>query len=325
MTPEGPNYGKEGVEEAMGHNRGVSRRSLYIETTIDASLQELWEKSQDPTLHQRWDLRFSEIEYLPKDPDGPQRFVYASRVAGIRVHGTGESIGERFRPDGASSSSLRFWSDHPLALISEGSGFWRYEPTSQGVRFYTGYDYRVRWGWLGVMVDRFLFRPWIGWATAWSFDRLRLWLERGIQPETSMALSVSHLSARLGLAAMWIYQGLVPKLVSPEGEVALATAAGVPYPERAVPLIGAIQIGFGLLLLVVPKWRWLYLVTALAMIPLTLAILLSSPDSFLAPFNPFGLNVVAAALGIVGYVTWPDRPSAARCLRRPPRGTDVDL
>jgi uncharacterized membrane protein YphA (DoxX/SURF4 family) len=303
----------------------VSSRSLYIETTIDVSVDELWEKSQDPSLHQRWDLRFSEIAYLPKDPGGPQRFVYASRVAGIRVHGTGESTGERFRPDGASSSSLKFWSDHPLALISEGSGFWRYEPTVDGVRFYTGYDYRVRWGWLGKVVDRFLFRPWIGWATAWSFDRLRLWIERGIQPETSLALSLAHLAARLGLAAMWIYQGLVPKLIASSGEVALAIEAGLPRPELAVSIIGGIEVGFGLVLLVVPIWRWPYLLTALAMLPLTLAILWSSPDTFLAPFNPFSLNVVAGALGVVGFVTWPDRPSAARCLRRPPRGTDVDL
>jgi hypothetical protein len=101
----------------------VPGKPLYIETTIDTTLDELWSKSQDPVLHQRWDLRFSEIDYLPKDPDGPQRFVYASKVAGIRVDGTGESTGERYRPDGASSSSLKFWSDHPLAPIREGSGF----------------------------------------------------------------------------------------------------------------------------------------------------------------------------------------------------------
>ena len=27
----------------------------------------------------------------------------------------------------------------------------------------------------------------MGWATAWSFDRLRLWLEEGIDPATSAA------------------------------------------------------------------------------------------------------------------------------------------
>ena len=303
----------------------VSRQPLYVETTIDTTLDELWEKSQDPAMHQRWDLRFSEISYLPKEADGKQRFVYASRVAGIRVDGVGESLAERYRPDGASSSSLRFWSDHPLALILEGSGFWRYEPTSSGVRFLTGYDYKVRWGWLGRVVDSALFRPWIGWATAWSFDRLRIWLERGVQPETSLSLSVAHLGARVGLAAMWLYQGLVPKLVAPEGEIALARAAGLPEPELTVSIIGIAQVGLGLILLLMQRWRWPYLVSALLMIPLTMAVLWSSPETFLAPFNPASLNVVVAALGVVGHVTWDNRPSATRCARAPTKGADVDL
>lgn len=39
-----------------------------------------------------------------------------------------------------------------------------------------------------------MFHPLIGWATAWSFDRLRLWIERGIPPEVSRdrALSVDE-------------------------------------------------------------------------------------------------------------------------------------
>jgi hypothetical protein len=154
-------------------------KPLHVEITIDAPLDELWEKSQNPDLHQRWDLRFSEISYQPREEGEPQGFTYASRLGGLVVDGTGESVGERKRADGASSSSLKFWSDHPLAIIKEGAGFWRYVPTDHGIRFYTGYDYQVRWGLAGRIIDRIGFRPWIGWATAWSFDRLRLWIEEG--------------------------------------------------------------------------------------------------------------------------------------------------
>lgn len=303
----------------------VPRRALYIETTIRTTLDDVWEKSQNPALHQRWDLRFSEIDYLPRMEGEPQRFVYASRVAGVRVDGRGESIGERFRPDGASSSSLKFWSDHPLALIREGSGFWRYVPTPEGIRFYTGYDYEVRWGWFGRLVDRMLFRPWIGWATAWSFDRLRLWLEHGIRPESAFSLSVAHASARLGLGMMWVYQGLVPKLLVPDGEVALAIQAGLPYPDLAVTILGAIEVLFGLVFLFVPRWRLPYLATAIVMVPLTVGVFLGGLDAFVQPFNPVGLNLVAAGLGVAGYVTWPGRPSALRCLRAPREDHDVDL
>jgi hypothetical protein len=92
----------------------------------------------------------------------------------------------RAREDGSATSALRFWSDDRRALIREGSGYWRYVPTDDGVRFITRYDYATRWGMVGALVDRVAFRPLLGWATAWSFDRLRLWLERGISPEESL-------------------------------------------------------------------------------------------------------------------------------------------
>jgi hypothetical protein len=34
------------------------RRAIYVETVIRADLDRLWERTQLPVLHQRWDLRF---------------------------------------------------------------------------------------------------------------------------------------------------------------------------------------------------------------------------------------------------------------------------
>ncbi|HEV8435147.1 MAG TPA: hypothetical protein VGR95_17185 [Thermoanaerobaculia bacterium] len=80
---------------------------IFVETFIEASLEEVWRATQDPSLHQQWDLRFSEISYLPKaSEDEPQRFLY--RTGPIR--GEGESVGERDLPDGTRASALRFWS-----------------------------------------------------------------------------------------------------------------------------------------------------------------------------------------------------------------------
>src|SRR3954447_8735489 len=175
----------------MGH------AGLYVETRIRADLDDLWNRTQEPAQHQRWDLRFTEIEYLPRAEGEPQHFRYATRVLPfLTVAGTGVSAGERERPDGTRPSALRFSSPHPLSLLAEGSGYWRYVPDGDGVRFLTGYDYRPRWGVFGALADRVLFRPLIGWATAWSFDRLRLWLERGITPERARANWLSELLVR---------------------------------------------------------------------------------------------------------------------------------
>lgn len=72
-------------------------KPLYIGITIRADIEELWMRTQDPEQHQRWDLRFSSISYIPKNQeDDPQRFEYATRLGFcLRVAGWGESIATR--------------------------------------------------------------------------------------------------------------------------------------------------------------------------------------------------------------------------------------
>ncbi|MET9545904.1 hypothetical protein ABZY36_11420 [Streptomyces sp. NPDC006627] len=178
--------------------------SLYIETRIRADLDDLWARTQEPGQHQRWDLRFTEITYLPCAEGEPQHFRYATRVLPfVTIAGTGISAGEKRRSDGTRTSALRFASPHPLSLLEEGSGYWRYvpEPDGDGIRFLTGYDYRPRWGRLGALADRAVLRPLMGWATAWSFDRLRLWLERGITPERALVHAAAEVAVRALLVA----------------------------------------------------------------------------------------------------------------------------
>lgn len=206
------------------------RRSLYVETLIRAEVDDLWRCTQEPGQHQRWDLRFTRIEYLPRAAgDGGQRFSYSvSLLPGLRVDGTGVCAGERARPDGTRTSVLRFGSGHRLSLIRAGTGYWRYVPTPAGVRFLTGYDYRPGWGRPGMLADR-LFRPAMGWATAWSFDRLRIWLEDGMPPERSLRRWALDAGLRTVLcAAAWL---IIP---APLAAVAMLAIAGLPA-RRSVP------------------------------------------------------------------------------------------
>lgn len=159
-------------------------RGIYVEILIRAPMDAVWAHTQTPELHERWDLRFSRIRYLPALHGlEPQRFHYSTRLGfGFEVKGEGESVGQQYSTDGSRLSSLKFWSASPLSVIREGSGYWKYIPTADGIRFLTWYDYRTRFGRAGAVFDRLCFRPLIGWATAWSFDRLRIWLEHGVHP-----------------------------------------------------------------------------------------------------------------------------------------------
>jgi hypothetical protein len=298
--------------------------SIYVEIRIRGSIDELWHRTQDPALHQRWDLRFSEIDYLPREAPAPQRFRYATRLGrGLRVCGEGESEGGRADGDGERVSALKFWSDDPKSLIRQGSGYWRYVPTADGIRFLTWYAYRTRWGRLGRVIDAMVFRPLLGWATAWSFDRLRLWIEQGIDPAVSARQALVHAIARIGIALVLLYQGLVPKLVYRHPtELTMLGAAGL-EPRAALVallLLGAAEVGFAAVVLFAWQTRWPLTVTAGLMPAALLAVALTSPGALVAAFNPVALNLAITVLAVVGMATSRDLPTAARCLRVRPAG-----
>ncbi|HEV7707099.1 MAG TPA: hypothetical protein VGP16_02780 [Asanoa sp.] len=187
---------------------------IYVETLIRTDVARVWRHTRNPTLHARWDVRFTRIDGRTEAPGGPVSFRYRTTVLpGVHIDGVGVTAGERERPDGSAVSVLRFGSSDRRSLIEHGNGYWRYVPVAGGVRFLTGYDYAPRWGRWGRLADR-AFRPVFGWATAWSFDRLRLWLEHGISPAASRWLWLGEAAARLALVAAAWWLGPLPLLLA---------------------------------------------------------------------------------------------------------------
>jgi len=212
---------------------------LTARTKIQANFYRLWHVTQTPAQHVRWDLRFNEIEYLPKaNASDPQKFRYLTRLGfGITIEGWGETVNTR---EASPTSALRFGSDDPKSLIREGSGCWIYRSVEDGVDFSTIYDYQVRYGWSGQLVDRVVFRPLMIWATRWSFDRLRLWLEEEISPELALRLWLLKILVRVALGLVWLITVTANNLVSmfiqqyPTFEMALAGLSGLGLVALAV-------------------------------------------------------------------------------------------
>lgn len=296
---------------------------IYVEIRVRGSLDELWRRTQQPELHERWDLRFSEIVYLPRpDEMAPQQFSYATRIGfGLRTRGEGESEGSRASATGERVSALTFWSRDAKSLIREGSGYWRYVPTADGIRFLTWYSYRTRFGLPGRLLDTLVFRPLMGWATAWSFDRLRLWIEKGIDPAISGQRSLVHAVARLSIAVVFLYQGLVPKLLYRHPtELAMLLDAGLARStaETVLVAIGLSEVAFAGVMLAAWRTRWPLAATVILMPAALAAVGCSSPGFLVTAFNAVTLNLSMAALAIVGWAASRDLPSATRCLRERP-------
>ncbi|HEV2991901.1 MAG TPA: DoxX-like family protein [Candidatus Angelobacter sp.] len=297
----------------MARNPGI-----YVEILIRGSADEVWQRTQIPGLHELWDLRFTAIEYLPRaSKNEPQRFRYSTRIGfGVKIEGEGESTTTGDDAAKLRTSALKFWSSDRKSLIKEGSGYWRYIPVNDGIRFLTWYDYRTRWGALGAWVDRLLFRPLIGWATAWSFDRLRLWIDREIPPRSSLRMALIHAMARMGIFFVWLWQGLMPKLLFPSvDERLLMTAMGVP--RNWLAAVGVIELALAFAALLLWRWRPFFLMNIIAMAGALVAVAVAAPPYLVAAFNPVTLNAGVILLSFIGYLAAEELPSASQCLRRP--------
>ena len=280
----------------------------------------MWTNTQDPDVHQQWDLRFSEITYLSKDnPTEPQKFLYSTKIGfGIKVNGIGESVATKTKDNGESTSVLKFSSDSNISIIKQGSGYWKYVPGVEGIKFFTGYDYETRWGLFGKLFDKFIFRSLMIWATAWSFDCLKNWIEKGLHPRQAIKAQLTILFANIALGLVWIYQGLIPKLLYTDtGEIEILKQSGLfsGNEKMVLTLIGVAEILFGLVILFIHK-KSIHIANIIGLLLLAAAAMFSNAIIFTFPFNPFSLNVSMIALSIIAILNFGCLPKASNCITK---------
>ncbi|APR84754.1 Hypothetical protein A7982_10103 [Minicystis rosea] len=144
-------------------------RPLHVSVRLRAGVEEVWDVTQNHVLHPRWDHRFSRIEMLADRIETGTEMRYERSVLGLVIRGFGRY--KLHRP--LKQSTFEFWSESPLSLIRRGVGLWLYRPQDDGtVEFSTSYTYEVRWGLVGRVVDRLVFRPFFQRETERSFRRL---------------------------------------------------------------------------------------------------------------------------------------------------------
>lgn len=104
------------------------------------------------------------------------------------------------------------------------------------------------------------------------------------------------------LATLWIYQGLVPKiLVQAPDELRIWALQGATA-DHAVILMqmsGCAEIIFGLLFFILRKSLLLHALNLLAMLLLSGLIVWLDPSYFLQAFNPLVMNLAMATLSMI--------------------------
>lgn len=298
----------------------MKSKPIYVEVPIHVPIERVWDASQQPDLHAQWDLRFSSIRYLPKGEGEPQHFTYTRQVSPFfKVEGWGKSSGAAQLKNGARSSSLHFGTDQLLSPIREGRGYWKYEPIEKGTKFLTQYDYTPAFGKVGQFID-FFFRPLMGYATALSFDVLKRWLEKGEAPASQYRRFFTTQLLTIFFAFLWIYQGLVPKLIAMHPEEKAMVASGLSLSDGqttiVVLMIGAAEVLFGLFWLMYRRKRHLFILQMVAFPLLTIAALVAVPETAIHPFNPVTFNLSLIVLTGIGLLFSRDIPTAASCKRK---------
>ena len=114
--------------------------------------------------------------------------------------------------------------------------------------------------------------------------------------------------ARLSLALVFIWHGLVPKILwlSPD-ELEMIQAHGLSAPEWVARVAGVTEIVLGVLLLLL-RQRWPLLLAAALLIGLLLDVALFSPHLLLQAFNPLSTNLAALALCSVAWLAESAKP-----------------
>lgn len=299
----------------------MKKKPIYVETEIDSSIEEVWHFTQQPDLHEQWDLRFSTITYNEKEhEDMPQTFTYTTNVMpGVVVAGWGESKGTHEKASGVKTSSLHFGTSQLISPIKEGRGYWQYIPNGDKIIFLTQYDYDVRFGKLGQLFD-LLFRPVIGWATALSFNVLARWIEIGEKPETQYRRFFSYYLLCFLFSFIWFYQGLIPKVMMQhplEIEMLMnLSPLTLGQASTAVSWVGILEMVIGIFFLV-PKLQPLLLKAQILLYPLlTLSAIIAAPSVATAPFNVITFNIGLWIASIIALLMTKELPTARYCKRK---------
>ena len=115
-----------------------------------------------------------------------------------------------------------------------------------------------------------------------------------------------HVLSRVAVAFVWIYHGLIPKLLGPHrDELYLASLHSIPdsYLPVLLKATGVFEIIFGFIVLLFWRSRWPFVVSIALLTFLLIDIAIIAPEYLRGAFNPVSLNVSVIALSIVGLMT----------------------
>ncbi len=107
---------------------------------------------------------------------------------------------------------------------------------------------------------------------------------------------------RFSLGFIWLYQGIVPKLLGPHAdELRMNMALGLSDAQAHLLSYvgGTMEVALGLLVVVFYRQRWPYMVTIAALLGLFAFTLFLVPAFTVSAFNSTTINLAMCALAVI--------------------------
>jgi uncharacterized membrane protein YphA (DoxX/SURF4 family) len=133
---------------------------------------------------------------------------------------------------------------------------------------------------------------------------------------TDQRMARVHAIARVALAIVFLWHGLIPKLLfhHPDEWLMLTDAGmGLQRARQVVFAAGIAEVLLGIWLLLGWRVRIVLPLIVVAMLLATAGIAVNSPRYLVAAFNPVTLNLCVLALAAIAWLSAPDsQPKGAR-------------
>ena len=114
-----------------------------------------------------------------------------------------------------------------------------------------------------------------------------------------------YLVSRLGLAAIWFYHGLMPKLIFGASQEVEMNETFLPFLDEKFALMssGIAEVLFAIAFLVFYRVKWFNYITIGFGAAASVAILFALPHLYTEAFNPFSTNLGIVLLAMINLMT----------------------
>ena len=116
-------------------------------------------------------------------------------------------------------------------------------------------------------------------------------------------MPTSYTISRITLALIWLYHGLVPKLILASEQEVMMNDALLPFLSSQVALVstGIVEVVYALALVVCFRSRCLLWPTFVFSTVITVVLLIKMPSLFGDAFNPFSINLAVFGLALINW------------------------